>query len=72
VLDCVGTPDELKASMSEIVHQSRFSDSALVNYTVSKQLLSVGKNLDQFMTLQDYNMPAKIALKLIPIMEKRL
>lgn len=72
VLDCVGTPEELKASMSEIVRQSRFSDSALVNYTVDKQLLRSGGNLDQFMTLQDHNIPTGIAPKIIPIMENHL
>jgi len=72
VLDCVGTPEELRASMKEVIHQSRFTDSALIIYTVVKQLLHAEPELQSFMTYGEHAIPENIAPKLQKLMEQHL
>jgi hypothetical protein len=72
VLDCVGTPEELRASMAEIINRGRFSDSALVTYTVSKQLVHGEPKLESLMNFGEHAIPEIIAPKLQEIMEQRL
>jgi hypothetical protein len=72
VLDCVGTKDELKASINELFNQNRFSDSKLLNYTKRKQLIVDAKPVSDFMNLTEHAMPSEIAEKLLPIIESRL
>jgi hypothetical protein len=72
VLDCVGTPDELKASLNELLNQNRFSDSKLINYTRHKQLINEAGPISEFMKLTEHAMPSEIAEKLLPIIESKL
>lgn len=72
VLDCVGTQDELKASVNELLIQNRFSDSKLLNYTKHKQLIKDAKPVSEFMYLSEHAVPSEIAEKLLPIIESRL
>ncbi len=72
VLDCVGTPEELRASISEVVNRGRFTDSALVTYTITKQLLHEEPELQSFMTYGEHAIPETIAPKLQILMEQKL
>lgn len=72
VLDCVGTQDELKASIAELIKQNRFSDSKLLHYTKHKQLLNDTKPISDFMNLAEHAIPDQIANKLLPIIESKL
>jgi hypothetical protein len=72
VLDCVGTPEELRSSMAEIINRVRFSDSALVTYTMSKQLVHEEPKLESLMTIGEHAIPEIIAPKLQELMEQHL
>lgn len=72
VLDCVGTPEELRASISEVIDRGRFTDSALVTYTIVKQLMHAEPELQSFMTYGEHAIPDKIAPKLQILMEQQL
>lgn len=72
VLDCVGTQDELRASLSELIAQNRFSDSKLLNYTKDKQLLSNAGPLHEFMNFGEHALPSQFTDSLIAIMKAKL
>ncbi len=72
VLDCVGTQDELKASMNELINQNRFPDSKLLNYTKHKQLLDEANPISGFAKFDEHVIPDQIAQKIIPIMESKI
>lgn len=65
VLDCVGTPDELKSSLAELVNQGRFLNSKLINYSKHKNLLDNAKPLGEFLGRDVHSIPEEIANKII-------
>lgn len=72
VLDCVGTPEELKASLNELIRQNRFSDSKILNYTKHKQLLDDAKPITSYTGIGNHAIPSEIEAKLIQVMENKL
>lgn len=72
VLDCVGTPAELRASLSEAIAQNKFKDSRLVKIAVERNLLSSDDTIHQHMDFHEHALPAGLGDKLIKIMKDRI
>jgi len=73
-LDCVGTVDELKASLNSCFKQNLFTDSVLMKKAVEKGIVGEAMpNTDNLLALEDENaMPESLSSVLLPIMEKEL
>jgi UDP-N-acetyl-alpha-D-muramoyl-L-alanyl-L-glutamate epimerase len=72
VLDCVGTPDELKSSLAELIRQDRFTGSELVNYTVDKHLLRDVQDMSSHLQRHEHAIPNQVASTLLRIMESKI
>lgn len=69
VLDCVGTPEELASCLAELTDQDRFTDSALLTYTIDKKLLVGASDINSFLTIHEHAMPDLITGRLIEQLE---
>lgn len=65
VLDCVGTPDELRSSLAETVKQQKFKDSSLIAYAQENNLLQGCRPLQDFTTLHEDAFPIQLREKLL-------
>ena len=75
VLDCVGTPLELKLSLSLLHAQGRYTDSPLMNIAREKELLLPNNNtaLEEALTLSmEHVLPEDINENLTPKLEEKL
>jgi len=70
VLDCVGTPDELRASLSTVIQQGKFSNSSLIEYAQQNQLTNGAATLDSFTILTEHALPAKLESVILTEMKK--
>lgn len=74
VLDCVGTPDELNASLQIILSDGAYARAALVLAETSNpdSVSADARDLSSFLTIQEHRIPAEVAARLIERMEKKL
>jgi hypothetical protein len=72
VLDCVGTPDELKASMAQLVSFGKYADTALLTYAVQNNLLEGSGSLADMSDLTSHAIPDEIGNRLIANIQKKL
>lgn len=71
-LDCVGTPEEIRASLAKLTEQGKFSGSKLLTLKELRKLPEVDA-LDDFLKLSDQHaIPDKLSDKLLPAMQKEL
>lgn len=72
VLDCVGTPEELVASLSQMVSYGRYSDKALMKFAVDEGYLKNATELRKLTELSNNAFPSEISNKLLHTIEKKL
>ncbi len=64
ILDCVGTPDELRSCLKTIVDQQKFSESYLVNLAVSENMLNDTDAIGNLLILGEDAFPESLANEL--------
>ncbi len=69
VLDCVGTPEELLASVISIKNRQEYADSYLVKYLAKNYNIDENVNTDNLMKLTEDAYPEKLKNRLINILE---
>lgn len=72
VLDCVGTPEELKSSLKSAIDQKKFTDSSLINLATAENLLSSAEPLNNHLTLNDDAFPEELAGKIKQALQETL
>lgn len=75
VLDCVGTPEELKLSLSMLIEQGRFENTHLINIFKSSNLVvhDTAQKLQESLAISnEHSLPKKISGSLINILEGKL
>ena len=72
VLDCVGTPEELRLSLGLAQEKDYFNNTALMDYAVENNLIDNPSKLPDFLLLQDHNIPPELSRNLCNIMENKL
>lgn len=71
VLDCVGTPEELRYSLAETIEQGKFTETYLVKLTREKGLLNLGESQKLF-ELQDDCFPDELSINLVETLRRSL
>lgn len=61
VLDCVGTAEELKSSLKEVIKQNKFKDSYLVKLALEQNLIDDAEPIDNFLILDEDAFPEEIS-----------
>ena len=75
ILDCVGTPEELRLSLSLLASQDRMSNSALMNLAKEKNLLygNVDELLLKHLSLDsETTFSEELSQKLLPLLKEKL
>lgn len=72
VLDCVGTPEELKASLAVAARNEAFSNSELLKDSDIKRILTTGQPLQEFEKLDVDAIPTDIKQTLLAKIKEKL
>ncbi len=75
ILDCVGTPDELKLSLSLLNQQERFLNSKLMLLAIEKSVFldNPDKELESAMKISNnHAIPEELSSKLLPLLKEKI
>jgi hypothetical protein len=72
-LDCVGTSEELQASLAEIIRQNKFADATLIKMLRAENKIDIERSIDQFLALEQlHSIPETLESDLLGEMRARL
>jgi hypothetical protein len=72
VLDCVGTPEELIASLAQLTSYGKFTDTYLVKLAIERGYLEGAKSLNELCELTPHVIPGHLSDALIYLMDDKL
>jgi hypothetical protein len=70
VLDCVGTPAELRASLARAHKNGHFSDSVLMHYAIDHNLLDTTSQYSDLQMLESNVFPSALKEKLLTVIKE--
>jgi len=71
VLDCVGTPEELRSSLKRASEVGVFANAVLVNYAKLRNLLENTTPYNDLQTLEQEAFPAELKTDLLQLIEEQ-